>query len=235
MKKLMFCVLIVLFVPRPSMGNEGIHKFQFVSDYIRSLRRLKMIEEETSAFNSQYKNKIQYGNATITFLRRANRELLAARDMMSKYKKSENQIIRNATESISLIYDNLSNIQLETLKMFEELDNPEMMDSPEKFDMEGFMVKLSELQNKHDKFLKAFNDTSIMATYVLVSWEPDEKGQLSYLAISKRQRESLIKQIDEAFGDEIRSVTTEGQDPLNLCGVILRKFLTGGHKCADER
>jgi hypothetical protein len=235
MKKLIFCIVVVLFVTSPCLGNEGIHKFQFVSDYIRSLKHLKMIEEETSAFNSQYRNNIQYRNATMTFLRRANSDLLTAKGMMSKYEKSENQIIKKATESILLIYDNLSNIQLETLKMFEELDNPEIIDSPEKFNIESFMGRLSELQLKHDEFLKAFNDTSIMVTYVLVSWEPDENGHLSYLAISQRQRESLIKQIDEAFGDEKRSVTKEGQNSLNLCGAILRKVLVGGHKSSDGR
>jgi hypothetical protein len=235
MKKLIFCIVAVLFLTNPCMGNESRYKFQFASDYIRSLGQLDKIEEETSAFNRQYKNDIQYRDATVTYLRRANRELLAAKDIMSKYEKSEEQIIRSATESILLIYDNLSNIQLETLKMFEELDSPEVIDSPEKFNIESFMGKLSELQLKHDEFLRAFNDISIMVTYILVSWEPDDNGHLSYLAISRNQRKALIKQLDDTFGDEEKNGMKGGHTSFNLCGAILRKVLLGGHKSSNER
>lgn len=235
MKKLIFCIVVVLFATSPCMGNEGRLKFQFASDYIRSLGQLKMIEEETSAFNRQYKNDIQYRNATVTFLHRANRNLLAVKDIMSKYEKSENKIIKDATDSILLIYDNLSNVQLETLKMFEELGSPEIIDNPEKFNIESFMGKSNELQLKHDEFLKAFDDISIMVTYILVSWEPDENGYLSYLAISQNQREALIKQLDETFGDEKGNGMKDGQTYLNSCGAILRKVLLGGHKNSDER
>ncbi len=235
MKKLIFCIVVVLSATSPCMGNDGIYKFQFASDYIRSLRHLKMIEEETRAFNRQYENDILYRNEAIKYLRRANSELLTAKDMMSKYENSENQIIKDATESILLIYDNLSNIQLETIKTYEELDSPEIINRPEKFNIKSFMGRLSDLQLRHDKFLEAFNDTSVMVTYVLVSWEPDENGQLSYLAISQRQRESLIKQLDETFGDGKRNGMKVGQISLNSCGAILRKVLVGGHKSSDER
>lgn len=212
-----------------STENESRYKFQFVSDYIRSLSRLKMIEKETSAFNRQHENDIQYREATVTYYRRANRELLEARDMISKYENAENQLIKSAVEAVLLLYDNLSNIQLETIKMFEGLDNPEQVN------IEGFMDKSNELQLRRDKFLKAFNDTAIMVTYVLVSWEPDESGRLSYLAVSRNQRGSLIKQLGDAFGGEEESGIQDGQTYLDSCGAILLKVLIGEHKSSDER
>ncbi len=212
-----------------SMENESRYKFQFVSDYIRSLSRLKMIEKETSAFNRQHENDIQYREATVTYYRRANSELFEARDMISKYENSEDQLVKSAAEAVLLLYDNLSDIQLETVKMFEGLDNPEQ------FNIESFMNKSNELQLRRDKFLKAFNDTAIIVTYVLVSWEPDESGRLSYLAISRNQRGSLIKQLGDTFGVEEGSGIQDGQPYLNSCGAILLKVLIGEHKSSDER
>lgn len=212
-----------------SMENESRYKFQFVSDYIRSLSRLKMIEAETSAFNRQHENDIQYREATVTYYRRANRELLEAKDMISKYENTENQLIKSAAEAVLLLYDNLSNIQLGTVKMFEGLDNPEQVN------IESFMEKSNELQLRRDKFLKAFNDTAIIVTYVLVSWEPDESGRLSYLAISRNQRGSLIKQLGDTFGVEEGSGIQDGQTYLDSCGAILLKVLIGEHKSSDER
>jgi hypothetical protein len=212
-----------------SMENESRYKFQFVSDYIRSLSRLKMIEKETSAFNRQHENDIQYREATVTYYRRANSELFEARDMISKYENSEDQLVKSAAEAVLLLYDNLSDIQLETVKMFEGLDNPEQ------FNIESFMEKSNELQLRRDKFLKAFNDTAIIVTYVLVSWEPDESGRLSYLAISRNQRGSLIKQLGDTFGVEEESGIQDGQPYLNSCGAILLKVLIGEHKSSDER
>jgi len=212
-----------------SMENESRYKFQFVSDYIRSLSRLKMIEKETRAFNRQHENDIQYRDATVTYFRRANKELFEAKDMISKYENSEDQLVKSAVEAVLLLYDNLSDIQLETVKMFEGLDNPEQ------FNIESFMVKSNELQLRRDKFLKAFNDTAIIVTYVLVSWEPDESGKLSYLAISKNQRGSLIKQLGDTFGVEEGSEIQDGQTYLNSCGAVLLKVLIGEHKSSDER
>jgi hypothetical protein len=212
-----------------SMGNESRYKFQFVSDYIRSLSRLKMIEKETRAFNRQHENDIQYRDATVTYFRRANKELFEARDMISKYENSEDQLVKSAVEAVLLLYDNLSDIQLETVKMFEGLDNPEQ------FNIESFMNKSNELQLRRDKFLKAFNDTAIIVTYVLVSWEPDESGKLSYLAISRNQRGSLIKQLGDTFGVEEESEIQDGQTYLNSCGAVLLKVLIGEHKSSDER
>jgi hypothetical protein len=212
-----------------SMENESRYKFQFVSDYIRSLSRLKMIEKETSAFNRQHENDIQYREATVTYFRRANSELLEARDMISKYENAEDQLIKSAAEAVLLLYDNLSDIQLETVKMFEGLDNPEQ------FNIESFMDKSNELQLRRDKFLKAFSDTAIIVTYALVSWEPDESGRLSYLAISRNQRGSLIKQLSDTFGGEEESGIQDGQTYLDSCGAILLKVLIGEHKSSDER
>jgi hypothetical protein len=212
-----------------SMENESRYKFKFVSDYIRSLGRLKMIEKETSAFNRQHENDIQYREATVTYYRRANSELFEARDMISKYENSEDQLVKSAAEAVLLLYDNLSDIQLETIKMFEGLDNPEQ------FNIESFMVKSNELQLRRDKFLKAFNDTAIIVTYVLVSWEPDESGRLSYLAISQNQRGGLIKQLGDTFGGEEGSGIQDGQTYLDSCAAILLKVLIGEHKSSDER
>lgn len=212
-----------------SMENESRYKFKFVSDYIRSLGRLKMIEKETSAFNRQHENDIQYREATVTYYRRANSELFEARDMISKYENSEDQLVKSAAEAVLLLYDNLSDIQLETIKMFEGLDNPEQ------FNIESFMVKSNELQLRRDKFLKAFNDTAIIVTYVLVSWEPDESGKLSYLAISQNQRGGLIKQLGDTFGGEEGSGIQDGQTYLDSCAAILLKVLIGEHKSSDER
>ncbi|MEE9604773.1 MAG: hypothetical protein V3V70_04300 [Candidatus Scalindua sp.] len=212
-----------------STENESRYKFQFVSDYIRSLSRLKMIEKETRAFNRQHENDIQYRDATVIYFRRANKELFEAREMISKYENSEDQLIKSAAEAVLLLYDNLSEIQLETVKMFEGLDNPEQ------FNIESFMEKSNELQLRRDKFLKAFNDTAIIVTYVLVSWEPDESGRLSYLAISRNQRGSLIKQLGDTFGVEEGSEIQDGQTYLNSCGAVLLKVLIGEHKSSDER
>ncbi len=212
-----------------SRENESRYKFQFVSDYIRSLSRLKMIEKETRAFNRQHENDIQYRDATVIYFRRANKELFEAREMISKYENSEDQLVKSAVEAVLLLYDNLSEIQLETVKMFEGLDNPEQ------FNMESFMEKSNELQLRRDKFLKAFNDTAIIVTYVLVSWEPDESGRLSYLAISRNQRGSLIKQLGDTFGVEEGSEIQDGQTYLNSCGAVLLKVLIGEHKSSDER
>jgi len=212
-----------------STENESRYKFQFVSDYIRSLSRLKMIEKETRAFNRQHENDIQYRDATVIYFRRANKELFEAREMISKYENSEDQLVKSAVEAVLLLYDNMSDIQLETVKMFEGLDNPEQ------FNIESFMEKSNELQLRRDKFLKAFNDTAIIVTYVLVSWEPDESGRLSYLAISRNQRGSLIKQLGDTFGVEEGSEIQDGQTYLNSCGAVLLKVLIGEHKSSDER
>ena len=111
----------------------------------------------------------------------------------------------------------------------------EGLDKPEQFNIESFMEKSNELQLRREKFLKAFNDTAIIVTYVLVSWEPDESGKLSYLAISKNQRGSLIKQLGDTFGGEEGSEIPDGQPYLNSCSAIILKVLIGEHKSSDER
>lgn len=235
MKKLILVIVVVFFANSICMGGERRQKFLFVGDYIKSLGQLRALEEQRSAFNRQYKNDLQYSNSTVTFLNSYNSNLLTARALMSKYEDSEIQIIKDAASSILFIYDNLSNIQLEALRMFEELNRSGITNNLENFNLESFADKSTELDIKHEKFMEAFADVSLMVTYVLVSWEPDEDGKLSYLAISQSERDALTKQLDKTFDNELKNGITGGQTHLNTCGAILRKVLTGEHKSFDDR
>lgn len=235
MKKLILCFTVIFISMNPCMGNDRSDIYQFANDYIKSLKLLKMIQEETSAFNRQYKNNILYANTTATFLSNTNRELLKAKNMISKYNDSENQMVKDAAKSILFIFDSLNDIQHETLKMFEELNSPEIIKNMDRFDIEGFSDKTSELQIKHDKFLDAFTDVSLLVTYALVSWIPDENGQLKYLTISQKEREALTRQLDNIFDSETEKGVKYVPTNIDSCGAVLRKVLTGGHISADER
>ena len=234
MKKIILVIAVMFFATSTCMGDESRQRFLFVGDYIKSLGQLRALEEQRSAFNRQYKNDIQYANSTVNFLRSYNSNLLEARNLMSKYIDSEIGIIKDAASSVLFIYDGLSSIQLEALRMFEELNRPDTTKDIEGFDLEGFANKSTELDVKHDKFMEAFTDVSLMVTYALVSWEPDEEGKLSHLTISQSKRNVLIEQLDEAFGGELKH-GGGGQTHINTSGAILRKVLTGEHKGSDER
>ena len=74
---------------------------------------------------------------------------------------------------------------------------------------------------------------SSMVFATLIDERPDSKGHLSYLTITKRERDSLVNQINLSFGAKIDK---GDQDWETSSASVLRTYLTKrGYKFSDER
>jgi len=244
MKKSTLLLILVSFIFASLLLNQSLnasqnsHEFEFARDYLESLQCLKIIaarDKEANLKIDQYESEVEMIVGCMKNLRLANTDLQMAKSYIEKYKNSENEIIREATSTILAVYNQKIEINNEGLKFYEQLYSPEMMNKPELLDQGKIMSEASKLAADKENTDRLLLYTSVMVTHTLVSQIPDKDGLMSYLAITSKEREGLIKQIDGVFGKEVEEGMKAGQTYLDACGGTIREVLTRGFKTSDER
>ena len=211
--------------------SQDTHEFKFASDYTKSLQRLKNNVERAKEFSAgDFKSQKDFEVAILKNTNLAIAEWRAVRLLISKYETSPNPAVKKAAQAIIKTYDThlmLAEKQLALQKI--------LWRSQEGADQEQIRKTMKEIAVQSTNAWSMLGNCSILVTNSLVSRTPDEKGELSYLAITSEERRRLIEQLDVTFGDIIKGGTNEKQTQLEICAAVLRQALAGEHKSSDER
>lgn len=225
-------ILPILMLFTTCYAEQQNESFEFGKSFINSLQHLKINEERTSqTLNTNFDSEIELGIASMKNLRLAIQEIQMAQSQISSYENSNNEIVKTAADFIIKAYQQLQQSMTESLELQEKLYSA----SPEEFNQGEYMSKISALQANQETAMTLLIQSSVLVTHSFVSKQPDEKGNLSYLVLTSKQRKELISELDSIFGKSIKNGMQEGQTHLEACAGALRQVLSGGHKSSDER
>ncbi|MBM3253434.1 MAG: hypothetical protein FJZ16_04205 [Candidatus Omnitrophica bacterium] len=164
--------------------------------------------------------------------RTAISDIEEAKIFLNKYLTSKNETIKESSQAMLVALGLLSNNYQDTIKYLETIYSPETMKNP---DAGKMMSEGSKLTAGRDEILKLCMDASIMATYALVSDQPDKEGHLSYLTITSKERDDLKKELERYFGNGIKDGIKAGQSLSLSPASALYEFLKRDFTPADKR
>jgi hypothetical protein len=74
-----------------------------------------------------------------------------------------------------------------------------------------------------------------LVAHVLVDYNRLVEGKIAFLTITKTEREALIKQLVENFGDNIKGEHKAGLLPIEASALMLYEFLNEEWKPSDAK
>lgn len=159
-------------------------------------------------------------------------EIDNARLNIIPFKSSKNEVISESANTLVVNYSILIMFYDEMLKL-----NQDFLSSPEKTKekQETFQRKLSEIDSSVESIWQMFPKVVKLVSYTLVDLDrTDEKGKLKYLTITQKQRDSLLKQLEDAYGPDIKKEPKDGTHAILFSGQLLWKFLNDSWSPSDK-
>ena len=225
-------VVFLLIIEATCFSDTNSEEFEFAKDYIRSLHHVKMVEEigSNSPVRANYANETAFYVAVMGMYKSAQVEFRKAISLMEEYRDSNNPLIAEAADLILKCYVGQVLVAEDVLNTMEEVFN-----NLDVSKYGTYMRRMSNQQVNSQQLMEALVYATLSVNLVLASNSSDKKDDLGYLAINSNEREKLIKQIDEIFGEKIKDGLYEGISQLDACAATLHILLTGKHKSSDER
>ena len=216
-----------------SQGEEQSYKYQFARDYVEGLGYLKKIREMDRIGRppARLKDKKEFINDYMEDIRRARSDMIKIRKTMAEYEAPRDPEVRRAAILTVKSYD----VYIQCLDNILEKQGRLWSASDKEFNPNSLIRSISEQYPKMNEAMDMLSDCSVLATHAVLDTRPDERGKLTYLGISSRERKALISRLGAIYGNGIEDGIRDDQSKIDQCGAILLQGLTGVHKSSDER
>jgi len=226
--RIILALFALLLTSQSYHDSDEIYNFSL--SYIQSLGRLKLNAEKMDKITPEvYPNEFEFCTELMHEIKLQISELNFAQELNKPYLNSRDTLIKAITEMTISNYEDLKLLRRTSLKLLEEFYNSENQA------VGTIMSRISDITSLEEEKMKALMYSSILLTHAIVSYEPDKYGRLSYLKITKQQRQLLIDELISIWGNEVKKGMTVGQSYLDACGGAIYEFLAGEHKSADDR
>ena len=208
--------LVLLLVSTPLYAGDN-EPYEYVSEVIDSLHIAAIAIDRHK--NEEDDDLIQ-STVNITTLKY---EIDNAKHTITPFKASKNAVISESANALAVNYSIIIIFYDEILKLKQDLlSNPEVAIKKQG----SFQPKFSELDSSVDSIWRMFPKVVKLVTYTLVDLDrTDDRGKLKYLTITQKQRDSLLKQLEDAYGSDIKKELIDGTHATIFAGQILWKFL----------
>jgi hypothetical protein len=154
----------------------------------------------------------------------ATNDFLCAKHTLRPFSEKGDENMKTAAEFLMIVYDGHISINTRIIELYKKMDNlgPDFMD------------QISTLQVERDqRWADLVRPTSLALMLMVDLKRTDEAGHTTRLAITKEQKRSLLKFIDDHF-PEFKNGTPKEKltDPAKTAQMYFKVF--EGRKCADE-
>jgi hypothetical protein len=210
--------------------------YDFTRAAIRSLQlasvaRERLLHEERQ-LHAQ-KGSMPNLLAGMTSIRTTVLRLEEACGQVRPYMESKNEFIKRSAEAYVVAYRSIIDSFENKLNLLEKLGNM----SPEQF-----LSSYGTIQKESSEYLVQADEgwrllifASIAATHCLIDQNRIQNGKFGYLAIDKKEREELLRELRSSFGVKIQEGPKPGMYPLEGSAALLWKVLTDKWKAADAK
>jgi hypothetical protein len=228
-------ILALSFLP-VSMVLSQSDESKFLDTYIDVIGNLSQLETQASKDIDQAGNK-----STKKFLaimknaKRSKLELRSSIEMLRPFISSKNQ----ATEGAADIAINCFDLLIRNADAMVEISKKMISagtESNSNINLGEISSSVTDITSKHEYIMQTLLDASPMFAYSILDTIPDDKGIVSYLLLTSKERKNLIAKIDSHFGDAAKILAPGKKKSTYLAiAYLLRSELTGKRKSRDDR
>ena len=217
--------LVFMLVSTPLQAAEN-EPYEFMTAVIDSL---SMSANAVNRFkNTDRKNMLDIMKAYNTL----NYEIGVAEGFIKPYTNSKNELISDPAVLLKFSYSMLIINFTKTLDLLET-----MLNEPEETSKQQgtFQRELSEISSTIDTTWRSIPQHVALSVFALVDEDrTDKDNKVRYLIITQKQRESLLKQLEDAFGPDVKKEPKGGSHALLVSAQLLWEFLNQPWIASDE-
>lgn len=213
-------------------------EYRFAKDFIKGLQCRMIIVEKYGLAPTAAKSDASDVSDTMTNIKNlhlTNNELNQAKYYMEQYAGSKNEIMARTSRVMVLLYELMIKNNNERIKIQEYLDSPQAFNDIQEQGQGKMASEVGKILADGEKLEKDALQAAIMVTNILVSYQPDENGKRSYLAITKKEQDDLMEDLESAFGPSIKDGMKAGMSYLEASGAAFYDVFKQPYKYADER
>jgi hypothetical protein len=215
-------------VARYKKYNPDGQKYRFVRSYINSLTYIHQNyqrNQDISTLNFEYlsnpSNVVKLRDDIVM----NNINLRVARNFVKKYKDSQNGLILKVADLYTQFCDDLIALNNEEKEFYHSLYKKERSEHQQYWDKEEIVNWQQYINQERKDIMMGLLESAMLVSKVLISDKTDGYGELSYLGISRNQRNSLLLLLNNFEGDQFQGELREGQSFLGGSITILRDVL----------
>ncbi len=208
-------------------NNPDIGKYEFVRSYISALTYLKNVNERWKKTDGRRVFKgsdITIMRGYVSYLIKDNTDLRIAKNYFSKYLKSANHLIRKVADSFTVACMRLIAINEKEKSIWDQWYAVKGNGLATRANETAFLNAQQELALLRRDAQKSIVEATVLLTTVLKSeHNQNERGRL--LAITAKQREKLLKYLDDVGKENLDWGLKPGQDHVQASIAVLREIL----------
>lgn len=218
-------------------NNPDIGKYAFAQSYIASLSYLNVMYlrwQQTSPKKVYAGDDVKVMHGYVAYLIKDNLDLRIAKNYLNKYLQAKNPLIRKTAETYISACLTLILINDKEKEVWDQWYAIKSNKLDTKANEKAFIRKQEEFALKRKEAYKAVIESSIFLTKVLKSERNDsDKGHV--LAITAKERNSLLKHLDEYGKGVLDWGLKSGQDYMQASIAVIREVLEDTiNTCLDE-
>lgn len=187
-------------------NNPDIRKYEFIKDYIIALSYLQASSDRVGSrmaiLADAYLN-----NKTIIeqveFLIRENISWRIAENLVEKYRTVDNGLMLKSIDLFLRLCAEQIRLNNEERAIWNKYMKSSSGDQAAlKLDRQNFADPLQAIETQRRASWQKLLESSILASKVLVSSQLDFRGELTYLGVTKNERNKLLERLDDTFAGE---------------------------------
>lgn len=208
-------------------NNPDVNKYEFARSYISALSYFREIEKRWSQTPSKKKFagddlKIIRGNIEYYVLDNSN--LRIAKNYITKYLDSPNLMMRKVSDILIVACDRDIDLNNKAKNLWQNWLNFKTQKKPKPAEERDFVNSQRSLELQRKESDKTIIKASILLTKVVLSQNNfDEKGRM--LALTQKQRDKLITELDQYGKDVTDWGIKPGQSTLDASIAVIREVL----------
>lgn len=210
-------------------GAKG-QKYEFVKSYLNALKYLYLNEKQEEKRREEIFLKANSKEKTkghIENLKDENINYRTARNLLKKYKTSENGLVLKVTDMFADACDQFIELNNRERKILES-----MLARPQEASWGNFKKRERQFETQYKtlayerrKNATHLLEASLLVNKVLISSREDKHGEFINLGITSEEREKLLLKIDEIYEGKYYEKLKEGQPFLGASISEIRKIL----------
>ena len=218
-------------------NNPDIGKFYFAQSYISALGYLNSIQirwQKTSPKKLYAGDDIKVMRGYVAYLIKDNLDLRIAKNYLTKYLNADNALIRKTADTFIASCIIMIEINEKEKIVWDQWYAIKSKKFDSRVNEKKFILKQEEFALKRKEIYKGVIEATVFLSKVLKSdRNADEKGYI--LALTKKEKSSLLKHLDEYGKHVLDWGLKPGQDHVKASIAIIRETLEDTiNTCLDE-
>lgn len=210
-------------------NNADGEKYNFVKDYLLALDAIEKNEEKfekwTDYLGKGNKELTEDIKSYIDYLQQSNIHFRLAKNLLNKYKKSENTLIIKSVMLFNEACNGVAQSNNDERKLLSVYYEQIVADIDRELNQTKLFEEQQRIAYQRKEAFKMILESSLYVKKILISNVPNRYGEFVRLGVTETERKQLIDKLNTFFGTNGQAGMAVGQNILEASVAEIREIL----------